>query len=44
MSDSDREQRIVSTPAYMLGPSISHVQQGIEKCVQETLALIQGDA
>ena len=36
----DREQRIVSTPAYMLGPTIAYVQQGIEKCVEETLGLI----
>ncbi len=36
----DREQKIVTTPAYMLGPSIAHVQEGIDKCVQETLKLI----
>jgi enhancing lycopene biosynthesis protein 2 len=36
----DRENRIVSTPAYMLGPSIAHVAEGIEKCVREVVALI----
>ena len=36
----DRENRIVSTPAYMLGPSIRHVASGIERCVAEVLALV----
>ena len=36
----DRERKIVTTPAYMLGPSIAHVQQGIDKCVSATLDLI----
>ena len=36
----DRENKIVSTPAYMLGPTIAHVQQGIEKTVDEVLAMI----
>jgi enhancing lycopene biosynthesis protein 2 len=35
----DRANRIVSTPAYMLGPSIRHVAEGIERCVTEVLAL-----
>ncbi len=35
----DRVHKIVSTPAYMLGPSIAHVQQGIDKAVQAVLAL-----
>lgn len=35
----DEERRIVSTPAYMLGPSIRHVAEGIERCVQEVLRL-----
>jgi enhancing lycopene biosynthesis protein 2 len=35
----DRENRIVTTPAYMLGPTISKVGQGIEKLVQEVLSL-----
>ena len=37
----DRENRIVSTPAYMLGPSIDNVQQGIEKTVGEVLTMIE---
>lgn len=36
----DREQRIVTTPAYMLGPSVAAVQQGIENCVREVLAMV----
>lgn len=36
----DRERKVVSTPAYMLGPSIAHVAEGIEKAVRETVALI----
>lgn len=36
----DREHKLVTTPAYMLGPSIAHVQKGIEKTVKETLAMI----
>jgi len=35
----DREQRIVTTPAYMLGPTIRHVAAGIERCVAEVLEL-----
>lgn len=35
----DRDQKIVTTPAYMLGPSIRHVAEGIERCVNEVLAL-----
>lgn len=38
----DRENRIVSTPAYMLGPSIRHVAPGVERCVAEVLALVGG--
>ncbi len=38
----DRENRIVSTPAYMLGPSIRHVAPGIERCVAEVLAMATG--
>ena len=37
----DRENRIVSTPAYMLGPSIRHVAEGIERCVAEVLSLVK---
>ncbi|MBE7490799.1 MAG: isoprenoid biosynthesis glyoxalase ElbB [Planctomycetes bacterium] len=36
----DRKHRIVTTPAWMLGPSIAHVAEGIEKAVRETVALI----
>jgi enhancing lycopene biosynthesis protein 2 len=35
----DERNRIVSTPAYMLGPGISDVAEGIEKLVEKTLAL-----
>lgn len=35
----DRENRIVSTPAYMLGQRISEVAAGIEKLVNEVLSL-----
>ena len=35
----DRENKIVSTPAYMLGPSIAHVQQGIDKAVEAVLSM-----
>jgi len=36
----DRENKIVSTPAYMLGPSVKDVNAGIEKTVSEVLAMI----
>lgn len=35
----DTEQRIVSTPAYMLGPTIKHVAEGIEHCVNAVLEM-----
>ena len=35
----DTERRIVTTPAYMLGPTIKHVAEGIERCVAEVLEL-----
>ena len=35
----DQQHKIVSTPAYMLGQSISEVAQGIEKCVQAVVLL-----
>jgi enhancing lycopene biosynthesis protein 2 len=35
----DAEQRIVTTPAYMLGPTIRHVAEGIGRCVDEVLEL-----
>jgi enhancing lycopene biosynthesis protein 2 len=37
----DRERKIVTTPAYMLGPSIAPVEQGIEKAVHEVLEMIE---
>lgn len=35
----DQKNKIVSTPAYMLGPSIKDVAQGIEKLVAKVLEL-----
>lgn len=35
----DEKNKIVSTPAYMLGPSISHVAKGIRKCVNKVLEM-----
>ena len=35
----DKENKIVSTPAYMLGPSVFGVRQGISKLVREVIAL-----
>ena len=35
----DERNRIVTTPAYMLGPSISYVAQGIRKCVHKVLEM-----
>ena len=35
----DRENKIVSTPAYMLGTRISEVAQGITRCVSEVIKL-----
>lgn len=35
----DEENRIVSTPAYMLGPSIMHVAAGIENLVNKVLEM-----
>jgi enhancing lycopene biosynthesis protein 2 len=36
----DKQKKIVSTPAYMLGPTVAHVAEGIEKAVRETVAMI----
>ena len=36
----DAKQKIVSTPAYMLGPSVAHVQEGIQKTIDAFLKLI----
>ncbi len=35
----DEGNKIVSTPAYMLGPSIAHVAKGIRKCVRKVLEM-----
>jgi enhancing lycopene biosynthesis protein 2 len=35
----DKENKIISTPAYMLGQSIAQVAEGIEKAVRELVAL-----
>ncbi len=37
----DENNKIVSTPAYMLGPSISRVALGIEKLVLKVLEMIE---
>ncbi len=36
----DKANRIVSTPAYMLGPGIKEVAEGIEKLVNQVVAMI----
>ena len=36
---TDHDLGVVSTPAYMLGPSISHVAKGIDKLVEQVLTL-----
>jgi enhancing lycopene biosynthesis protein 2 len=36
----DEANKIVSTPAYMLGPTIAPVAKGIEKCVAKVLEMI----
>jgi enhancing lycopene biosynthesis protein 2 len=35
----DSDNKIVSTPAYMLGPTINDVAKGIGVCVREVLKL-----
>jgi enhancing lycopene biosynthesis protein 2 len=35
----DEKNRVVSTPAYMLGPTISPVGRGIEKLVDKVLQM-----
>ena len=37
----DLENRIVTTPAYMLGPGVKDVAAGIEQCVAEVLRLVE---
>ncbi len=36
----DEKHKVVSTPAYMLGPSIAYVAKGIDKLVQKIINLI----
>ena len=36
----DKENKIVSTPAYMLGQNISEVAEGIEKTINELIKMI----
>ncbi|MHB8056358.1 MAG: isoprenoid biosynthesis glyoxalase ElbB [Desulfuromonadaceae bacterium] len=36
----DRKNKIVTSPAYMLGTRISEVAEGIDKCVKEVINLI----
>lgn len=36
----DHKNKIVSTPAYMLATRISEVNEGIEQCVKEVIAMI----
>jgi enhancing lycopene biosynthesis protein 2 len=36
----DVKNKIVTTPAYMLGPGIKHVAKGIEKLVEKVLSMI----
>ena len=35
----DKNNKVVSTPAYMLGPTIKHVAEGIEKTVAEVMKM-----
>jgi enhancing lycopene biosynthesis protein 2 len=35
----DERARLVTTPAYMLGPSIRHVAEGVERCVSAVLEM-----
>ncbi len=37
----DKKNKIISTPAYMLGPSISYIASGIEKLVLKVLEMIR---
>ena len=37
----DQENKVVSTPAYMLGPSVSGVNKGIAGCIREVLNMIR---
>jgi enhancing lycopene biosynthesis protein 2 len=35
----DKDNKVVSTPAYMLGPWVHAVHEGIDKCVREVMAM-----
>jgi enhancing lycopene biosynthesis protein 2 len=37
----DEKYNLVTTPAYMLGPEIKDVAEGIEKLVDKVLALVE---
>ena len=37
----DHANRLVTTPAYMLGPGIAEINRGIESCIHQLLALVQ---
>lgn len=37
----DEQNKIVTTPAYMLGPTVAHVQKGIQKTVDAVLAMVE---
>ena len=36
----DKQNRIVTTPAYMLGPTISKVALGIQRLIKEVLKMV----
>ncbi|MEM1110879.1 MAG: isoprenoid biosynthesis glyoxalase ElbB [Pseudomonadota bacterium] len=36
----DTERKLVTTPAYMLGPKVADVYAGISQCVKDVLALV----
>ena len=36
----DKENKIITSPAYMLGKSISEVAEGIEETVRELVAMV----
>lgn len=37
----DRENRIVSTPAYMYGARLSEIATGIDRCISEVLSMVR---
>ena len=36
----DENLKVVSTPAYMIGPSIAHVAKGIDKLVERVASML----